>query len=304
MSAAADQDAILREVDDAIQSAVAHPALATDPNLLLVAAKGQRLRSRVSCAIAGPVTGTARRVLVDSCAAAELLHFATLIHDDIIDESPERRGSIAAWRSVGVDRALVLGDLLIGRAFGLATEAGHDLWRELSSAFVRVCHGQLTELNQVMTVRTVSQVEQVASDKTAALFGLAAGIGARASAGSPSPAIVEDGERLGLAYQLLDDLQDIDPAEQGPGQDLAEGVATSPWILSGLLPDEESLKRLTSADDRCVLLWATSGPSAAAIRVCEVLDPLLGHPFLGGIAAEMRRRVHEVSDRCMSAREA
>jgi geranylgeranyl pyrophosphate synthase len=149
-------------------------------------------------------------VLVHGAVAIELLHLASLVHDDIIDEATERRGVPALHVALGRDRALVVGDLLIVAAFeelGRVRGASAAV-ATLSEGARLCCLGQLTELGRHMVSET--DYLDVVAKKTGALFAAAASLGG-VIAGAPDDdvaALAAFGTALGSAYQIRDDLHD------------------------------------------------------------------------------------------------
>jgi geranylgeranyl pyrophosphate synthase len=183
-------------------------------------AKAKLLRAGLVFA-AGSTFGATPTPLMPAAVSIELLHLASLVHDDIIDEAVERRSVPALHVAVGSDRALIVGDLLIVAAFA---ELGHaraaleaDVYAEavgtLSDAAEACCLGELEELGADATALTEDRYLRIVAKKTGSLFsaaatlgGLIAGAGAEALA-----ALSELGTELGTAYQIRDDLRDAAP---------------------------------------------------------------------------------------------
>jgi geranylgeranyl pyrophosphate synthase len=158
---------------------------------------------------AGTSLGGTADALVPAAVSIELLHLASLVHDDIIDEAEKRRGALALHVALGRDRALVIGDLLIIAAFDALSAVPHEAYAgcvaALSSGARRCCLGQLGELGGDAT--TTERYLDVATEKTGALFATAASLGALV-AGADGSALARFGAALGLAYQIRDDLSD------------------------------------------------------------------------------------------------
>ncbi len=175
--------------------------------------EAKQLRARLVLASGLPL-GASSAALIPAAVAIELLHLASLVHDDIIDEATERRGVPALHVAAGRDRALVVGDVLIVSAFEVLGELRTTGPPEvvarsvelLSKGAQRCCLGQLAELD---ASREAHYLEIVAM-KTGALFSTAASLGAIiAGAGvEETAALALFGTELGSAYQIGDDLRD------------------------------------------------------------------------------------------------
>jgi geranylgeranyl pyrophosphate synthase len=177
--------------------------------------------------------------LVAAGAAVELLHMATLVHDDVLDAAQLRRGRPTVYAEAGRPAATATGDLLFSRAFAeLATTDSEEAVRALSTASSALARGELMQ-------RADAWAEDVAPErylercrlKTASLFEASCRLGALFG-GRPdlAPALGRFGERLGVAFQMLDDVLDVSgPAERTGkprGADLLDGTVTLPLILA------------------------------------------------------------------------
>jgi geranylgeranyl pyrophosphate synthase len=245
---------------------------------------GQRLRASLVWIGAGsPVDINGG--MVAAATAVELLHLATLVHDDIIDGSPFRRGQPATWALHGTGSAIVAGDALLAASFGLMAEMSSSVVRELATSLATVCDGQMMEFDDVgATDRGTRRIESVAALKTGALFGGAMAIGTALSPDAViEPAVARRlGQLFGVAYQLVDDLHDLDLEGSGMGQagsDLAAGLVTQPWAIafSRQLLDEARAEladscAVTSTDPLAKELWSSGCVDAAHSRARELLD--------------------------------
>jgi geranylgeranyl pyrophosphate synthase len=202
-----------------------------------LAAGGKRLRP-VLVFLCGDGDGKDER-LVAAGAAVELLHMATLVHDDVLDAAELRRGRPTVFAEAGRPAAAATGDLLFSRAFAeLAATGSEDAVRALSTASSALARGELMQ-------RADAWGEDVTPErylercrlKTASLFEASCRLGALFG-GRPdlAPALGQFGERLGLAFQMLDDVLDVSgPAERTGklrGADLLDGTVTLPLILA------------------------------------------------------------------------
>jgi octaprenyl-diphosphate synthase len=209
----------------------------------IVAAGGKRLRPLLTlasarlCGYPGPGGGLRH---VELAACVEFIHTATLLHDDVVDESQLRRGLASANAVFGNKASVLVGDFLFARAFELMVEDGSlKVLGILSRAAATIAEG---EVLQLVTQNDLSTSEQryleVVQGKTAALFAAACRIGA-VVASRPvieEAALAEYGMKLGIAFQLVDDALDYsaDQATLGKtvGDDFREGKITLPVLVA------------------------------------------------------------------------
>ncbi|GII80299.1 geranylgeranyl pyrophosphate synthase [Sphaerisporangium rufum] len=229
--------AALAEVEDLLQDTVDDPR---DPLSGMVAGHLLRAggkRRRPALALLAARFGEFDRPAVRNAAAAvELLHVASLYHDDVMDEAATRRGVPSANARWGNRVAVLAGDLLVARAAELAAPLGAGALHEQTRMVTRLVSGQLREAFGPGDADPERFYLGVIADKTAALFALAAGLGARA-AGVAEPAreaLTAFGESYGIAFQLADDLLDAAAPAADTGKpayaDLRQGVATLPVL--------------------------------------------------------------------------
>jgi geranylgeranyl pyrophosphate synthase len=270
--------AVLGRVNDLVTDAVASSWCGRRAGLGEFVLQGKRLRPAVAIDWALCAKPVDLERLAHGAAAIELVHLTTLVHDDIIDESPHRRGVRSTWFSHGSGRAIVVGDALFGLAFSLAATAGTDFVAALTRAVEDVCSGQLQEFDDIGRFdRSVEQVERVASLKTGSLFAVAAALGVMSSASEfTADAAWDWGLSLGVGYQLLNDLKDVDLADGGTGHDLRAGLLTEPWLYAGSSAELRELvdqaRTALTGPDRLEWLWSTPGPQLASERIGHVLD--------------------------------
>ncbi|MBV6698089.1 polyprenyl synthetase family protein [Kitasatospora aureofaciens] len=221
-------------------------ALVAEWSRYLIEAGGKRLRPLLvllaaefgAGAGAGAEDDRTGQVL-DAAALVELIHVASLHHDDVMDGARSRHGVLSAPARWGNRTAVLLGNRLLVRAGRLAAGLGDDVIRMQGGAAERLVRGQLRELTGPAAGESpLTHHFAVIADKTASLISLALRLGAEV-AGAPAPAVralAEYGEQLGIVFQLSDDLLDFvaDPAESGKdaGIDLAVGVRTLPVLLA------------------------------------------------------------------------
>jgi heptaprenyl diphosphate synthase len=229
-----------------------HP-LVSEASTHLIKAGGKRVRPAL--VMLASRAGESGREATDLAAAAiELVHLATLYHDDVIDESETRRGVPTVHSKWGIEVAVLAGDFLFARGCALGAEAGGEVPRILAHAIAEVCEGQIVETaNLGDPDRPVDDYTETIRRKTAALFRAACELGAATSGASAEhrAALKGYGERLGLAFQIVDDVLDLvgDPDVTGkvPGTDLKEGVFTLP-VLIACERDRSFADRLRAGD--------------------------------------------------------
>lgn len=195
--------------------------------------------------------------LVTMATSVEVMHTATLVHDDAVDKSSMRRGRPTIYTVWGEDRAVLLGDYLFAKATEFATDT-HNLQviRLTSQTLMTISSG---ELNQAFNAFNLNQTREDyfrrVSRKTASLFSLATESGAILSqAPEESIEILKDyGHNLGIAFQIVDDILDFIGTEKELGKpigsDLAQGTLTLPAMLVlERYPDDNPVKRLFQED--------------------------------------------------------
>jgi octaprenyl-diphosphate synthase len=225
------EEHLTRATDDAeekLQGAARH----------LVSAGGKRIRPMVTLLSCG-ACGGAMRAAVPFAVAAELTHSATLLHDDVIDDGPVRRGQPASRVIWGNAVSVLSGDWLLTRALEIvaAEPAGKSALGPLLATMRRLVEGEVLQLSLRGTfAASEKDYMAVVIGKTASLFGWATAAGAWAAGvnGRIPEALVQFGEGIGIAFQLVDDALDYaaDPKALGKklGTDLLEGKATLPLI--------------------------------------------------------------------------
>lgn len=226
--------------------------------------------------------------VVAAATGVELTHLASLYHDDVMDEADLRRGVVSANAKYGNSSAILIGDLLFGKASELVAGLGPEAVKIQAQTFVRLCSGQIRDDRPVPAgVDPIDYYLGVLADKTGVLIATAARYGAMFSGCSPETVDImrRYGERLGIAFQLADDLLDISSGSgdsgKTPGTDLREGVATLPVLLarSSIDPSDDRLKDLLDSDLHDDL------------RHAEALSLLQAHPAMG----EARQRTNVVA---------
>ena len=182
----------------------------------LVAAGGKRVRPMLTL-IAAQLCGYRGQRHVRLAAAVEFIHTATLLHDDVVDQSELRRGLATANAIWGNKPSVLVGDFLFARAFQLMVEDGSlEVLGILANASAVIAEGEVAQLMTANDAKTTeASYLRVVSAKTATLFAAAAQIGGLVAARprAESEALREYGENLGIAFQLIDDVLDYNARE-------------------------------------------------------------------------------------------
>ncbi|MGI8511292.1 MAG: polyprenyl synthetase family protein [Solirubrobacteraceae bacterium] len=249
-----------------------------------IAAGGKRLRPLLVF-IAAAEPGACRDALLRAAVAVELLHSATLVHDDVLDAAELRRGRPTVVATAGRDMATATGDLLFSRAFDeLAINGSSEQVRVLSDASMALAQGELVQRADAWDTQvTVARYLHRCELKTARLFEAACRLGVLADPAAPpatADALGGFGRRIGLAFQLLDDVLDVSAPEAHTGKrrgaDLLDGTLTLPLILA-----RERDPALAKLDLRAV------GTPEQATVTCEAIEAT-------GALADARRRALEI----------
>ncbi len=205
----------------------------------LIDSGGKRLRPMLTLAMADMFgyRGTGHVILA---ASVEFMHTATLLHDDVVDESDMRRGKLAARKLWGNQASVLVGDYLLGQAFKMMVDVGSlEALRILAEASAIIAEGEVMQLGAAKDISTnEAQYLKVIEAKTAALFAAAAEVGPVIAGveGAQRAAARRYGMDLGLAFQLVDDALDYggSSADLGKqvGDDFREGKITLPVVVS------------------------------------------------------------------------
>lgn len=229
---------------DALEEAIQRSFEADDPAAAvpmaeLFAAGGKRLRPALVL-LCGRLGDYPLERLRPAAIAVELVHAATLVHDDVIDRSPTRRGRPTVAAARGAEAAIVIGDHYFARAYREASGTGDpEVVAWLASAVMRICAGELEQQRaRCHWEPDLDGYRRRIEAKTAVLLAAACRIGARLGGVGVEgqAALASYGTRLGLAFQIVDDVLDYtgSEAELGKpvGHDLVEGMATLPLMLT------------------------------------------------------------------------
>jgi geranylgeranyl pyrophosphate synthase len=272
-------------------------ALAADAAMTLEAG-GKRLRPMLVLLCAGEKGG---EEAVRGATAIELIHMATLVHDDVLDAAPLRRGRPTVAATSGRERATAAGDLLFSRAFALLAAAGEGRSIALlSAASVALARGELAQRHDAYdTSLGEARYLERCRLKTAALFECACRLG------RDEEALGAFGAAIGLAFQLLDDVLDVSGPPQRTGKargtDLLDGTVTLPLILAAERdPDIRStdLRALDAAGATalCDRIEATGALKQVRARALEMVAEGKRRLGAAGFDAERRKLFDLVAD--------
>ncbi len=202
--------------------------------------RGKRLRP-ILLILSAQSSGGDVESVTKLALAIELLHGATLIHDDILDQDSFRRKTATLNAKWGVRDAILVGDALASLAFGLAAEYEKDIAKILSQTCLLLAEGEYLDVENSMKTHSENDYILTIKCKSASLFKAATQCGAIAC-GAPTAeinALADFGENFGLAYQIRDDLSDINAIENIISKDASDFQATLPMIhLFEFLKDE------------------------------------------------------------------
>lgn len=290
-------------------------SLLTDPVarrvVYLIIGGGKRLRPALVLLAGASGCSPERAALIDTATAVELIHTATLIHDDIIDQSRLRRLQPAFHERWGTERALLMGDYLHATAFSLLARLEEPyVMRALSEVCQQLCRGELREVEARYRLDlTEREYFDIIGDKTASLIGGCCRSGAYLGGATPETVerLAAFGVSFGLAFQIIDDCLDLtgDPRELGKAvlADLDKGALSLPMIyLAQVLPRRQREQLFAplreGATDRAVLgriaqaarSWGAiaRARSRAAALIQTALDMLSGIP-MNGLAGTYRQ---------------
>ncbi|HSP97692.1 MAG TPA: polyprenyl synthetase family protein [Candidatus Dormibacteraeota bacterium] len=286
----------LRLVEERLNELLAarEPRLTEIANYL-IGSGGKRVRPSVTLLVFRACGGRAVADAVDVAVALELIHSASLLHDDIIDGNHTRRGRESARRRFGVAETLVAGDFLFSRAFQICGRFDAELITWAAEACVALTEGEIMQgrFRRNPAVRLADYLEIIAR-KTASLFEVGARTAAHLAGADAAvvDAMARCGRHVGLTFQMVDDLLDVTASEamlgKPVGLDVREGNPSLPIVLA--VEQDEELRRLFARDDlsegdvSAVLgrLRRSDaigrGYAIAATHVAAARDPLLALP--------------------------
>lgn len=237
----------------------------------IIAAGGKRLRPALLLLMCGAL-GYRGEQRFNMAAVVEFIHTATLLHDDVVDESTLRRGRTTANEAFGNPASVLVGDFLYSRAFQMMVEAGDmRIMQTLAEATNVIAEG---EVLQLMNMHDASLTEEgyllVIRSKTAKLFEASARLAALLAKSAPAieKSCADYGQALGTAFQVIDDVLDYDGDVQEMGKnlgdDLREGKATLPLIIA--------MQRGTPQECGIVREAIQTGDTASMLQIIEIVQ--------------------------------
>lgn len=220
---------------------------------------GKRMRPAITMLV-GRIVNAAFDPTLSVAASVELLHTATLVHDDLIDSAKERRGAPTLHTALPLGVTVLTGDFLFAQAAALAAEANHvEVVKVFSRTLVSICRGEILQAQTKWQIPTMDAYIERIYGKTAALFEAAAVSGAllgKHISEDEVQAFGTFGRELGLAFQMIDDALDFvsttEKLGKPAGNDLRQGIITLPVLYylqnEGITDDVAFLKSLDNPD--------------------------------------------------------
>jgi len=231
-----EMDRVEEEIRNAVNS---EQGLLTDICMHVIGAGGKRIRPGLVLLSYKSVGGKETQKVVGIAASFELIHSATLIHDDINDHGEIRRGKVAAYKKFGVQKALVAGDFLFVRSFRLGGQWNQEIVNIISEACTATAESEILQNAYELEPATPMEAYlQIIAGKTAMPMWAAARVGAFLGEGTPEQidAIGQFGLAMGMAFQIVDDILDIIGDERSLGKphgiDFLDGKPTLPLIVA------------------------------------------------------------------------
>jgi octaprenyl-diphosphate synthase len=267
---AAEMAAVEKKLRETIRSR--EPRL-SEIALYLIGAGGKRIRPMVAFAVFRACGGSSLRDMVDVAVALELIHSATLLHDDIIDGGEIRRGRASAYLKFGSADTLVAGDFLFSKAFELCGRFEETIVQWAAAACIALTEGEILQgrFRRNLAV-TSSDYREIIHRKTASLFRQGARVAAHLAGAEPDvvEGLARCGDAIGMAFQVSDDLLDVEGDEHRTGKpvgiDLRDGNPSLPIVLA--LPESADLRRIWQSRQ---VSSADIGEGLSAIRQSGVL---------------------------------
>jgi geranylgeranyl pyrophosphate synthase len=294
---------LLARVEERLAAlAASHGPILAEHAGATIAAGGKRLRPLLVLLAAGPEAAGSGD-LVAAATAVELVHSATLVHDDVLDAAPLRRGLPTVWAQGGRELAVATGDLLFSRAFSELVATGSlAAVRTLSRAGSALAEGELLQRQDAWNAAVpVERYLHRCELKTARLFEASCVLGALAAdaASSLVDALGAFGRRVGLAFQILDDVLDVsgEAARTGKhrGTDLLDGTVTLPLIFARERDEELAAVDLRTivtaerAEELCDRIEATGALGEATAQALEIVAAAKDE--LAGLALDGSQRL-------------
>lgn len=297
----------LDQIDDRIRQQAAAFDPAVEPYVTYsLGGRGKRLRPLAALLAAG-ATGEIKSGHIDLAIIVELIHVATLVHDDIMDEADRRRGQPTVNARWGNSLSVLLGDCLFAHALTLAASFDDpEISRAIARTATEVCSGEMIQTQRRFDLQLrVEDYLRIVEMKTGSLFAVAAELAAKLSGANPATIAIlkQYGMRIGTAYQIYDDCLDLAGTEARTGKtlgtDLRKGKFTLPvlkflqsaseserarcseWIIEGRNMEVAELLRNGANNGS---LNASIGTGIELIREAQAtIEPLPKNVYVGGL---------------------
>jgi len=328
------QDAPFANIVERMQSMLADDLAATEALLVerakspvdvipdlsgyIVSAGGKRLRPMITL-IAAHACGGANAGTHALATAVEFIHTATLLHDDVVDDSDLRRGKRAAKNVWGNNASILVGDFLFARAFTLMVETGKlEILNILSNASSVIAEGEVHQLAAASrTDLPTEEYLEIIEAKTAALFEAAAEAGALSANGDAThqaAALAAYGKNLGLAFQIIDDALDYGGTTsvigKSVGDDFREGKTTLPVIIArrrGSAEDQAFWDRALTIDTQeegdlahAIYLIRSTGAADATVTEARAYADLAKAALRDLPKSDWTQALSDLADFCVS----
>src|ERR1700694_1722618 len=273
---------VQRQLEE-VEARIAQQAAEFDPAIegyvtYAIGGRGKRLRPLVAL-LAGGATGPINSGHADLALLVELIHLATLVHDDVMDEAERRRAQLTVNARWGNSLSVLLGDCLFAHALNLsASFENSQISRAIARTAAEICSGEMIQTQRRFDLKLgVEDYLRIVKMKTGSLFSAAAELGATISEAQPSVIeILKDfGMRVGTAYQIYDDCLDIAGSESATGKTLGTDLRKGKFTLPVLI----FLRSASEFDrERCSGLVLTGG--------CEEVSEILKNRAANGALDE------------------
>jgi octaprenyl-diphosphate synthase len=241
----------------------------------VLSAPGKRVRPLLLLFSAQAFGAEAGRAM-KAALAVELVHAASLIHDDILDGGVERRGTKSTMARFGAEPALLAGDYLISRSIELISGYPQPVIAAFAHSCMSMSEGEMLDISQS---RSLESYSKCISMKTASLFAASSKIGCLIASSSPEDAakLESFGLHLGLAYQVLDDLEEYMGIDQGKRS--IKASSTLPRILKDVYPEDLALEMCVRAAEEHIAeakkeLGESSGRGEMKLRLEKIADQM------------------------------
>lgn len=285
---------------DEVEARITQQAAAFDPAVegyvsYAIGGRGKRLRPLLAL-LSGGATGAIKSEHVDLAVILELIHIATLVHDDIMDEAERRRGQPTVNARWGNALSVLLGDCLFAQALNLSTNFDNaEISRSIAQAAREVCSGEIIQTQRRFDLHlAIEDYRKIVAMKTGSLFAVAAELGAVINEAQAETvrSLKRFGMKIGAAYQIYDDCLDIAGNEsiigKTLGTDLRKGKLTLPVLM--LLQSAPALER----EQYCQMIVGGKVEEIAEVLTAELTSAPLSESITAGqdLIREAQRELH------------